>query len=277
MTRLRWKTLTGKRGLYHAAVTRLAPGMRTFLHSQDFWEMFLVLEGAGWHLRNHHKIPLQPGHLVVVSPTDTHAFSTGATQTLTFVNVAVSARWWKGFHDVVEAPPGWERSNRPSGHFLLPSAAAESLRLLLFQLMEPGVEKNSTLLLAWVQALSAAIKPEKNPTTVPPWLEQLHRDMHRPDLISENTAFWQKRSARSPEHLARSCRRYYGAPLNELINRARIERAKFLLQTSDIKVTTAAFESGYNNLAHFYRVFQRLTGRTPRDWRNAAARHAVPA
>lgn len=52
-------------------------------------------------------------------------------------------------------------------------------------------------------------------------------------------------------------------------------RVQFLLQTTEEKITTLAYEVGYNNLAHFYRVFERLVG-APQAWRRRAATHLVP-
>lgn len=132
------------------------------------------------------------------------------------------------------------------------------------------------LVAAWSRAIHATTQKAASRDAPPPWLEALHRDLQRPEWMGESLSFWQKRSGRSPEHLARSCRRFYEVPLNELVNRARITRVQFLLQTTDEKIPTVAIEAGYNNLAHFYRVFERLVGETPHAWRRQTAQRTVP-
>lgn len=274
MRQLRWAELTGKRGFCHAAVTRLGLRAETLLHRHDFHELFLVLEGSGWHQRGTERIPLRPGHLVFVRPEDAHRFAT-ADGGLTFVNVAAPTPWIRNLAAVVELPPGWQDAGEPRGHVMLSGAPQSELHRLIFRLLEASAEPE-TPVLVWSHAARAAV-PAPDVANLPPaWLVALHRDLQRPDWMGEPITFWQRRSGRSPEHLARSCRRYYGVPLNELINRARVARVQYLLQTTDEKVTTLAFAAGYNNLAHFYRVFERLAGQTPQAWRRRTANRLVP-
>ena len=49
--------------------------------------------------------------------------------------------------------------------------------------------------------------------------------------------------------------------------RLRIERARWLLQNTDLEVTEVAFECGFHDNAHFARVVRRLLGKTPSEVR----------
>lgn len=100
----------------------------------------------------------------------------------------------------------------------------------------------------------------------PPWLQELVLEMNHPDLMVHRIRFWQERSLRCPEHLARCCRKHYGVTLTELLNRARIERAKFRLGSGDVKLAGVAYEVGFHNLGYFYRVFRQTQGCTPGQW-----------
>lgn len=53
----------------------------------------------------------------------------------------------------------------------------------------------------------------------------------------------------------------------EYLNRVRIERAKELLSTTGMAVTSICFEVGYENLSYFYRVFTDHTGLAPGTFR----------
>lgn len=52
-----------------------------------------------------------------------------------------------------------------------------------------------------------------------------------------------------------------------IINR-RIERAEFLLETTDAPILDISGSCGYNNISNFNRAFRQVTGKTPRQFRN---------
>lgn len=49
----------------------------------------------------------------------------------------------------------------------------------------------------------------------------------------------------------------------EYVNALRVQRAEELLKDADRKVTSIAFQCGFDDLSTFYRAFKRVTGRTP--------------
>ncbi|QDT07586.1 HTH-type transcriptional activator RhaR [Rubripirellula lacrimiformis] len=54
------------------------------------------------------------------------------------------------------------------------------------------------------------------------------------------------------------------------INDKRVSHAVTLLQTTNSKVTSIAFQSGFEDLSTFYRSIKRVTGKRPLDFRPAA-------
>lgn len=58
-----------------------------------------------------------------------------------------------------------------------------------------------------------------------------------------------------------------GLSYSGLIDVARFENAVKLLRDSDAKVIDVAFASGYADPAHFTRAFRRISGVTPREFR----------
>ncbi|MNC81347.1 Arabinose operon regulatory protein [compost metagenome] len=53
----------------------------------------------------------------------------------------------------------------------------------------------------------------------------------------------------------------------EYLNYVRIRETKFLLRTTDWRMTRIARETGFDSIAHFGRVFKGLTGRSPLQYR----------
>ncbi len=62
--------------------------------------------------------------------------------------------------------------------------------------------------------------------------------------------------------------------LNAILAR-RIDEAKRLLSNGDMRITEVALRCGYQNANYFKNVFRRLTGLSPRAWRNLNGRNQV--
>lgn len=268
--------------LPHMAITRLRPAQITALHKHDFYEFFLVLDGSGVHHINHKREKLEKGHLVVIQPDDCHFFSVDRGESLAFVNVAVSTLWWKSFHSLLSTsiPSRWYLSGAVPGCWLLNNRDFQHLSTALVHLEEwhggPSLETAEILL----RVIDCFTKREAadSQASPPGWLKTWRRTLlESGSKVAEPIHYWQQRSGRSSEHLARSCRTYYGMTPTDLINQARIARAKTLLRTTDEKVISIAFSSGFNNLANFYRHFNHFAGMSPTRWRRLASASVPPA
>jgi len=81
----------------------------------------------------------------------------------------------------------------------------------------------------------------------------------------------------SPAHFSRQFRAAYGeTPYGYLMTR-RIERAKALLRDTDRPIIDIAFQTGWNSLGTFGRVFRDITGESPSELRarEQVAPHAL--
>jgi AraC-like DNA-binding protein len=274
MRRLLYRQLPGRRHHCHAAITRLAPGVTTFTHTHDFPECFLVLAGGGWHCGPGGRVALAPGHLVWVEATDTHWFATEGAP-LEFANLAVDPAWWRAYAALTR--PRLRSRTFPRLPVALRSEARARLESNLPLLLGEDGERGERLL-SWVAQAVEALAPAPAPAggavagAPPAWLAALLDDLARGAHLAEPIGWWQRRSGRSKEHLARACRRYCGASLTELLQRARLARAQRLLAQDEAKVTAVAFEAGFGHLGHFHTLFKRATGLTPRAWQR---RHAA--
>lgn len=74
----------------------------------------------------------------------------------------------------------------------------------------------------------------------------------------------------SPAHFARSFHLAFGLPPHRYLLTRRIERAKAMLRDTDFAVTAIAFETGWNSLGTFGRVFRDVTGENPTAYRARA-------
>ena len=63
-----------------------------------------------------------------------------------------------------------------------------------------------------------------------------------------------------------------GIHFTDYLSRVRTERAKNLLLNPNLRVSEIAYEAGFQSLTHFNRVFKRILGRSPTDYREQLAR-----
>ncbi len=76
--------------------------------------------------------------------------------------------------------------------------------------------------------------------------------------------------ALSPGHFAHAFREATGVAPHRYVLERRVERAKKLLQQSDLPITEIASRVGCSSHSHFSALFSRVTGLTPREFRALA-------
>ncbi|PZD95301.1 AraC family transcriptional regulator [Paenibacillus sambharensis] len=73
-------------------------------------------------------------------------------------------------------------------------------------------------------------------------------------------------------HYSRMFKEHFGIGFKEYIMNKRVQKAKVMLQEG-VPVTDVCYAVGYGDLTHFGRVFKRLVGERPSDYRRKNARH----
>jgi AraC-like DNA-binding protein/ligand-binding sensor protein len=57
----------------------------------------------------------------------------------------------------------------------------------------------------------------------------------------------------------------------EYLNRVRIEKAKILLHNNNLRVSEIAYDVGFQTITHFNRIFRKLVGHSPTEFRSGLA------
>jgi transcriptional regulator GlxA family with amidase domain len=71
----------------------------------------------------------------------------------------------------------------------------------------------------------------------------------------------------SQAHFARSFKQAFGIPPHRYLLTRRIERATALLRDTDLPITEIAFQTGWQSLGTFGRIFRDITGESPSESR----------
>lgn len=69
-------------------------------------------------------------------------------------------------------------------------------------------------------------------------------------------------------HLSKLLNRHMGQSFSEILNSVRIEEAKKLLQDPSLRIGDVAEAVGFLDMAHFSRVFKKITGVSANEYRN---------
>ena len=81
----------------------------------------------------------------------------------------------------------------------------------------------------------------------------------------------------SEAHFIRTFRSVFGETPHRYLQRRRVERAMFLLRTTERPVTDICFETGFGSLGTFSRTFSAIVGESPSEHRRRGVVHPVPS
>ncbi|MDD2706775.1 MAG: helix-turn-helix domain-containing protein [Verrucomicrobiae bacterium] len=238
-------------------------------HTHNYHEIFWVEEGTGRHWINKQQDPLRPGVCYFIRSTDSHAFNVDPEHPFHLVNISFSITNWQSFHK--------RFFNKKPDPFLLPlvrrkhflsTRGLEEARGLVME-MAAGKSSRATLerfLLNFLHLLenTSSAKGEAPP---PDWLEKACRDISQPCHFRNGARGFARLAGRSAEHVARELQRFSGKTPTAVVNEARMRHAAALLANSREKILNIVLECGFQNVAHFYQVFKRQFGASPRRYR----------
>lgn len=94
-------------------------------------------------------------------------------------------------------------------------------------------------------------------------------DNHSEDLSLSDVA---KAVNTSAFYFCKLFKKSTGINFTEHVSRVRIERAKNLLLNPNLRVSEIAYEVGFQSLTHFNRVFKKISGQSPTDYRSKLTR-----
>jgi len=89
--------------------------------------------------------------------------------------------------------------------------------------------------------------------------EHLHEDLSRDDVA--------KVACLSPSHFSRVVKQAFGHSFTELLATLRVEKAREELILTDKSLIQISLDCGFSDQSYFTKVFQKITGRTPGEYR----------
>ena len=264
-------------GIYDSCAARPAP-----LHRHDAYEIGYVLEGRGDFVVEDSTFPFQTGQVFVVNGNDRHMAY--AVDTALFFNVH--------FHPDLLSDPSFpelhgaaQRPFAPAGRrfpTLLPAdypPTARAVALLRMVAEEHDAKRpywplvvKGLLLQVMALLIRSFIEPNEDAESIRrrtlherlgPALHLIEAHLDNPPSVSELACA----VGLSPSRFQALFREAAGVSPVEYRNARRIILARRLLSVADTTISQVAEQCGFASTQQFNRVFRRMAGCTPGDYR----------
>ncbi len=254
------------------------------LHTHDCVELALILDGTAQHLRPEGGFEVAAGNVLVIRPGVPHGYA--CARGLEVINVLFDPRRLRlplaglspvsAFRALFNLEPGSRAAHRlQSCMFLAPPLRREMTELagqLAAELSarDAGYRSMSAALL--VQMLVRLSRAHRHPGAPgPPTAPGISRaitfienHLEQPLKIEDLAA----RAGTCARSLQRHFLRTFGASPVHYLNRLRVERASELLLKTDMNITEVASAVGIEDSNYFSRMFHRVAGISPSDYRH---------
>lgn len=238
------------------------------MHRHDYAELFWVENGHGFHLINQEKVPLAPGHLVMIRPDDTHSFSSQSG--ITIMNLAFPLQTLHFFEKRYFAGGlsyFWSKDPLPYQTIL---NTPES-RMLSRRAAELWQFRNSLLYLdSFLLMVFRSIEEKNNITagdSVPQWLHNAIQHFSTPELFRQGPAGFADLCQKNVDHVNRVIRKCLHKTLSALVTELRMNFAAKQLSLTNVPIKIICHDCGLSNLGHFYATFKRVYQQTPAEYR----------
>jgi AraC-like DNA-binding protein len=265
----------GDRGIY-IFESRHSPDFTMELVAQDFQHLYVVREGRG-HIETEHErlsirenqmiyVPAQTAHRPVDDPQDPLTLIILCFYESVFGDCTYAAESMQLFHrnfpalspfKVADNYTRLEVRNRLKGIFLEQMQQKEGSRsVILSQLIELLV------FVARTYVEHRELSPsDPGAAAFAGSIQFLDDNFYRPIKIEELADLANMSYRNYTEHFKRRT----GRTVTQYLTERRIEYAKrLMLETDDILFASA--EAGFGDLTHFYRVFKKVNGVTPKQF-----------
>ena len=251
--------------VHRVNVTRVNEGA---LHGHDFAEVFWCCQGAGAQIVNSRRHVLQMGDLCMIRPIKDIHIIQGQSPDFTIVNVAFPCSIINSIRQrYYGASAFWGGDGPLPGLYHLMAGEHQWLNAMANELL--NMPQNRLALDRFLLNLLASVGPSITDPyrACPAWLRNTCDRMQQPNHLKAGVRALFDLAGRSQEHVARLLKKHTGKTPTAIVNEARMAYASGQLQTTTREIIDIALDCGFNSLSHFYALFRRAFGMSPRHFR----------
>lgn len=243
----------------------------TLLHTHEFYELELTLSGDTTEYINGVPYEKLRGSISVLSPADFHTYDVATGETKV-VNIMFGEKYMPG--GLVSCI-----FDRNLSRAITLSEEKTNTLTSLFSAMDAIKDYDShlknTLIKRLLEAILLIIIKEYNSSGQKVAMNKKsdietalsYIDLH----YRENPSLPEVASvvSLSADYFSKYFKKCTNMFFSDYVNKCKTECAEVLLRTSNMTVTEVCFNSGFNSLSNFLRVFKERTGKTPKEYRKS--------
>ncbi|OGF50162.1 MAG: hypothetical protein A2231_07770 [Candidatus Firestonebacteria bacterium RIFOXYA2_FULL_40_8] len=258
-------------------------------HSHEFFEFFYVTKGSNLHSLDGKEEVVRAGDIVLLSPGKVHSLKGKRDKEFEIVNCIFLpnllenhnhfVRNMKGFMELLYLEP----FNKGYKLLHLSGSTDIKVRIILEELL--AEYKNTTkdsasiikVLLADLLVTIVRYFEQQRivfPASAKGLTKKAHAILKSIEYIDKNFKeeikledISLKQAGITKEYFCNIFKKITGRTFTEYLNNLRIDYASKLLTSTQKQVSEICYESGFNDLSYFNRVFKAQKGVTPREYR----------
>jgi AraC-like DNA-binding protein len=254
---------------------------RPVLHVHDCLELNYIAAGRGQNRIEGRVYELRAGDIYIINNLDRHMGSSDGSLLMKVIIFNPNLIWQGGSIDFDYLRPFFQRGVRFAN--LIPRELPQNAELVrLFGRLEQEWRQRENGYQLFIKALLMeilAILYRHFRSTEPPGADA--RDFHEAfdrirgavDYIHEHfdndlgLKLLANRVHMNGSYFSTYFKQTMGTNVAAYIQRVRVDLASLLLATTTASVTDICYRTGFASLPHFNRVFKKLRGMTPKEWR----------
>ena len=261
------------------------------MHSHDFMEIALVLSGTATHTvrtaeGKDHSYTIHPGDVCVIVPGQNHGFSFQPEEGIEITNILFNQVLVQKIAEIDEDQMNFQeflnKLSQPTqgkaSTLQLKDEVMARICTLVSNIEHEAIQHttgySTMILLYFSMILSLLFRHYKElgtdheeivktglVTQILQYINQHYQEEISLLQLSELTHF-------STRQITRRFKQAVGLSISEYILSQRMNHARELLSTTDMRITDIAFEVGFNNPSYFCEQFHKVMGCTPNQFRN---------
>jgi AraC-like DNA-binding protein len=258
---------------------RHEPCSMPLYHYHDTYEIYYLLSGSRNYFINDRTYLVEKGDLVLINRGVLHKTAYGGSPMHERILILFDEAYIQGILSLGTDVDLLQAFHQNKNIVKLQKAEQTAIERLLFIIIKEAREKDSghasyVKLAMGELLLSITRKAMRTKPAVSVHIDHMHgkvseivkyvniRYTKKITLESISESFYI-----SPYYLSRSFKRVTGFTFIEYLNSLRIREAQQLLKESHLNVSDIADKVGYESQTHFGRVFKKITGLSPLQYR----------
>ena len=237
------------------------------IHTHDYYEIFIMLEGEATHYINGDEKTLFPMQAIFIRASDAHNYAPISEEPFSFLNITFTK-------ETLDSVFSYLGEGYPKRMLMkAKSSPAVKLTSVEFEAISHEMEKIRAILPEDAKRRQTAIRvlliklfadvfenyvPEEKGT--PEWLKALTDKMESEMNFEGGIARMVELSGKSREHLTRTMRKHLGKSPSELVNELRLNYIANMLLNSNHKILDIVLGAGFNTVSYASVLFFKRYG-----------------